>query len=119
MARGTDVVSAGNMLASPQVPDAVVKAFEAMPQADLGDRIVAAMEAGLEAGGEAGPVHSAGMLIVDKVSWAVADLRIDWQERPVEALAELWRLWQPQMADYVTRALDPRGAPSYGVPGDT
>jgi hypothetical protein len=27
-------------------------------------------------------------------------------------------MWQPLAADYVTRALDPGGAPSYGVPGD-
>ena len=32
------------------------------------------------AGGEAGPVHSAGMLLVDNVSWPVADLRIDWHD---------------------------------------
>jgi hypothetical protein len=33
-------------------------------------------------------------------------------------LRELWRLYEPQMKDYVTRALDPRSAPAYGVPGD-
>ena len=27
-------------------------------------------------------------------------------------------MWEPQLADYVTRALDPSSAPSYGVPGD-
>ncbi|KPE40521.1 fimbrial assembly protein FimA, partial [Pseudomonas aeruginosa] len=26
--------------------------------------------------------------------------------------------YKPQMQDYVTRALDPTRAPSYGVPGD-
>ena len=33
-------------------------------------------------------------------------------------LEGLWRLWLPQMDAYVTRALDPSTAPSYGVPGD-
>ena len=32
----------------------------------------------------------------------------------LEAVAE----YMPQMDDYVTRALDPDAAPSYGVPGD-
>ncbi|NVJ93061.1 MAG: DUF1028 domain-containing protein, partial [Methylocystaceae bacterium] len=27
-------------------------------------------------------------------------------------------IYKPQLNDYVTRALDPSGAPSYGVPGD-
>jgi uncharacterized Ntn-hydrolase superfamily protein len=84
----------------------------------LGDRLVAALRAGLEAGGEAGPVRSAGLLVADRVAWPVADLRVDWHDRPVDELAALWEVWKPQMDDYVTRALDPAGAPSYGVPGD-
>jgi hypothetical protein len=46
-------------------------------------------------------------------------LRCDWTEAcPIEALADLWTLYHPQMNAYVTRALDPTKAPSYGVPGD-
>ncbi|MFK8250832.1 DUF1028 domain-containing protein [Ancylobacter terrae] len=114
-----DVAAAGNLLASADVPASMVKAFQASPDAHLGDRILAAMQAALDAGGEEGPVHSIGMLIVDKVAWPVADLRIDWTEGdPIGELAALWRLWRPQMDAYVTRALDPSSAPSYGVPGD-
>ncbi|MBV9246445.1 MAG: DUF1028 domain-containing protein, partial [Methylobacteriaceae bacterium] len=69
--------------------------------------------------GEEGPVHSAGMVLVDKVEWPVADLRIDWSDAdPIAALAALWQLWRPQMNAYVARALDPAAAPAYGVPGD-
>ena len=35
-----------------------------------------------------------------------------------EAIATAWDVYKPQLRDYVTRALDPRSAPSYGVPGD-
>jgi len=52
------------------------------------------------------------------VAWPETDLRVDWHDRPIAELAGLWRLWEPQAADYVTRALDPAAAPSYGVPGD-
>ncbi|MEJ0015231.1 MAG: DUF1028 domain-containing protein [Acetobacteraceae bacterium] len=118
-AQGDGVVSAGNLLAHPGVPAAIVAAFEAMgEQADFGDRMVAAMQAGLAAGGEAGPIRSCGLVMVDEVAWPVADLRVDWHDAPLEELARLWAVWQPQLADYVTRALDPRSAPSYGVPGD-
>ena len=90
-----------------------------LPSEGETDRLIAAMRAGVAAGGEAGPVHSAGLRLVDKVSWPVADLRCDWTDDcPIEALASLWDIYKPQLAAYVQRALDPRAAPSYGVPGD-
>jgi uncharacterized Ntn-hydrolase superfamily protein len=114
------VAAAGNLLSSPDVTEKMVQAFLARPDDHIGDRVIAAMQAAVDAGGEEGPVHSAGMLLVDTVGWAVADLRIDWSEAdPISELAALWRLWQPQMTAYVTRALAPSSAPSYGVPGDT
>jgi len=85
----------------------------------LGDRLIAAMRAGLAAGGEAGPVHSAGLQLCDTVAWPVADLRCDWTEDcPIEAIATAWDVYKPQLAAYIQRALDPTEAPSYGVPGD-
>jgi uncharacterized Ntn-hydrolase superfamily protein len=117
--RGVNVVSAGNLLANTGVPTAVVAAFEASGEdEELGSRVIRAMQAGLSAGGEAGPLKSAGLIMVDDVSWPVADLRVDWHETPIAALADLWTLWQPQMRAYITRALNPSEAPSYGVPGD-
>lgn len=118
-ATGRNVVSAGNLLANTSVPAAIVASFEASPEAAaLGDRILSAMQAGLAGGGEAGPIKSVGLILVDRVAWPVADLRIDWHDTPIEALAALWAVWQPQMTDYVTRALNPAAAPSYNVPGD-
>ncbi|MEE4188995.1 MAG: DUF1028 domain-containing protein, partial [Roseobacter sp.] len=112
-AQGTDVAAGGNLLAHDGVPAALVSAFETS-RGHLGDRLIVAMRAGLEAGGEAGPVHSAGMLLVDKVAWPVADLRCDWtQGCPIEAVAAAWDVYKPQLDDYVRRALDPGAAPSY------
>ncbi|PVB59509.1 DUF1028 domain-containing protein [Labrenzia sp. 011] len=117
-ATGRDCAAAGNLLANTNVPAAMVAAFETA-QGGLGDRMIAAMQAGHQAGGEAGPIHSAGLYMVREVSWPIADLRIDWIEGdPVHALKNLWHLYKPQLEDYVTRALDPTAAPSYGVPGD-
>ena len=117
-AAGKDVIAAGNMLANEDVPQAIVDGFE-RTTGHLGDRLIAAMRAGLAAGGEAGPVHSAGMQICDKVQWPAADLRCDWTEDcPIEAIAAAWEVYEPQMDAYIQRALDPREAPSYGVPGD-
>ncbi|GAA6164618.1 DUF1028 domain-containing protein [Pelagimonas sp. KU-00592-HH] len=117
-AQGDNVASGGNLLANDGICQAIVDGFVGA-SGHIGDRLIAAMRAGLAAGGEAGPVHSAGMKIVDKVSWPVADLRCDWTEDcPIEAIATAWDVYKPQLEAYVQRALDPREAPSYGVPGD-
>ncbi|MFT9160009.1 MAG: DUF1028 domain-containing protein [Acetobacter sp.] len=116
---GENSLSAGNLLADPGVPQTIVSAFETSdPGLELAERILCALEAGLAAGGEAGPVHSAGMVVVATEAWPLVDLRVDWDEKPLERLRAAWTCWQPQMYDYVNRALRPEQAPSYGVPGD-
>lgn len=113
-----DVACAGNLLATAEIPSIMVEAFQ-LSGGHLADRLLRAMRAALDAGGEQGPVHSAGLLIVRDVPWPIIDLRVDWAgESPVEELAGLWARYQPQVEDYVTRALDPAQAPGYGVPGD-
>ena len=117
-ATGPGVACGGNMLANEGVPGAMVAHF-ARSEGHLGDRLIGAMRAAEDAGGEAGPVHSIGLRLVREVAWPVADLRVDWTEGdPIAELAALWALYKPQLDDYVTRALAPGEAPSYGVPGD-
>lgn len=115
---GADAACAGNMLASREVPAAMLSAFE-RAQGDLAERLMQAMLAGQAAGGEEGPVHSAGLLVYGDMDWPVVDLRMDWvDENPVDALYAAWKIYEPQVQDYITRARDPRAAPSFGVPGD-
>ena len=116
-ARGKDCASGGNLLANNTIPATMVAAFETAT-GHLGDRLIAALQAGLAAGGEAGPVRSAGLKLADRLSWPLVDLRIDWADDPIGMLAEAWQIYRPQMAAYVQRAEDPTQAPSYGVPGD-
>ncbi|RUY58258.1 DUF1028 domain-containing protein, partial [Mesorhizobium sp. M7A.F.Ca.CA.001.05.1.1] len=93
-ARADNVACGGNMLAHDGVPQAMVEAFLAS-EGHLGDRLIATMRAALTAGGEAGPVHSAGMKLVREVAWPVADLRCDWTDDcPIEQLAALWQLYK-------------------------
>jgi len=117
-AEGPDCVAAGNLLADSNVPAEMVSAFAARSDLDLGGRLLAALAEGLRAGGEAGQVHSSGLIIVSDVPWPVTDLRVDWSDDPVGELTALWRLWRPQADAYRLRALNPSAAPSYGVPGD-
>lgn len=115
---GEDCVAAGNMLANAEVIEAMVAAFEAAP-GHLADRLLAAMHAGVAGGGEAGPVHSAALVIVDDLLWPVVNLRVDWADTgPISALDQLWQAYRGQLQDYIDRALNPQIAPGYAVPGD-
>jgi uncharacterized Ntn-hydrolase superfamily protein len=111
---GTDCLAAGNLLAHEDVLEGLIDEFERASGEHLGSRLVRA----LSAGRERSPVRSAGLLVAGWVPWPVADLRVDWHDDPVDELWELWQLWQPQLDDYVTRALDPERAPAFGVAGD-
>ncbi len=121
-----NAASAGNMLDNASIPQAMVDAFHDSRNADahIAVRLLNALDAALAAGGEAGPVHSAGIKIVDKVAWSVADLRVDWRDNeggndcPIQNLRQVWSVYEPQLDAYVKRALNPAESPSYGVPGD-
>ena len=114
---GKQCAAAANLLSNEKVPQAMVNAFE-QNSGHLARRLITALEAGIKAGGEEGPVRSAGVQVVDAVSWPVVDLRVDWDDKPVSKLQLLWKEYKPQLENYVTRALNPKAAPSYGVPGD-
>ena len=117
-ATGVDAAAAGNLLARPEVPDAMLEAF-AEVSLEFPARLLQALRAGVAAGGEAGPIRSAGLLVVRDVSWPIIDLRVDWaDEDPVAELTSLWERYRPQVEDYVRRALDPAAAPGFGVPGE-
>jgi uncharacterized Ntn-hydrolase superfamily protein len=115
---GDGVIAAGNLLANDQVPRAMVRSYQASAGKPFAERLVAALQAGLDQGGEAGPVHSAGLCVVRDVSWPIVDLRVDWSDRPIAALEEVWAVYEPQVEDYVGRARNPTVAPGFGVPGD-
>ncbi|MER5388629.1 DUF1028 domain-containing protein [Saccharopolyspora sp. NPDC002686] len=114
---GPNSVAAGNLLSGSGIPTAMVDAFESAT-GELEERLLAALQAAVAAGGEAGPVHSAGLAVVADVEWPVTDLRVDWSEAPIDDLAGALEIWLPQRDDYVRRGLNPATAPSYGVPGD-
>jgi uncharacterized Ntn-hydrolase superfamily protein len=63
-------------------------------------------------------VHSAGIKVVDKLSWPIVDLRVDWSDAPISDLRDAWQVYKPQAAAYVQRAVNPGAAPNFGVPGD-
>ncbi len=119
ISEATDCVAAGNLLSTTNVPIAMTSGFNANRDAHLAERLLQGLEAGIAAGGEEGPTHSAGLIVADKMPFYLVDLRVDWDDGdPVQQLRSHWNAYEPQMNDYLNRAINPSAAPSYGVPGD-
>ncbi|MFQ6086875.1 MAG: DUF1028 domain-containing protein [Candidatus Bathyarchaeia archaeon] len=90
---GEDYVVAGNALAGAQVIEAMAQAFE-NSKGDLAERLLKALEAGQEAGGDRRGRASAALLVVNKKPLPTrpfTDLRVDAHPNPV---AELRRIWE-------------------------
>jgi uncharacterized Ntn-hydrolase superfamily protein len=109
--------AAGNMLATPDVPRRLVEGWQ-QATGEVESRLLAALRAAFEEGGEAGPVHSAALTVVSGHGWRTTDLRVDWSDDPLADLGALVALWLPQRDDYILRGEDPAHSPGYGVPGD-
>jgi uncharacterized Ntn-hydrolase superfamily protein len=117
-AKGNQAAAAGNLLKDEGVIAELLAGYLDSASDAFEGRLLDGLRAALAAGGEEGPVHSAGLVVVEDVPWPVTDLRVDYADDPVADLAALWRLWKPQKNDYRMRGLDPTRARSYGVPGD-
>jgi uncharacterized Ntn-hydrolase superfamily protein len=91
---GTHYTAQGNILASPEVVDRMVQAFERTP-GPLALRLLAALEAGQAAGGDKRGMQSAAMLIVKKNGgvWlhndVVMRLQVDDNPAPIQELRRL------------------------------
>tara|TARA_B110000014_G_C20082374_1_gene565753 strand:- start:483 stop:1160 length:678 start_codon:yes stop_codon:yes gene_type:complete len=119
ISKGENCIAAGNLLSSTNIVKAMTDNFSKNKNLHIAERLLVALQSGLDAGGEEGPIHSAGLKVAHEHSWLLVDLRIDWAENlPIKKLMNLWHLYQPQMMDYNSRAIKPNQAPSYGVPGD-
>ena len=119
VSEASNCIAAGNLLTSSDVPIAMTSDFLANQDAHLAERLLSGLEAGLAAGGEEGPVHSAAIMVVDRQPFPLVDLRVDWDDTmPIARLRSLWQAYEGQMTDYLDRAINPAKAPSYGVAGD-
>jgi uncharacterized Ntn-hydrolase superfamily protein len=91
---GTHCTAQGNILAGEEVVANMVEAFEST-EGHLSHRLMAALEAGQEAGGDTRGMQSAAMLIVKKDGgvWlnhdVVLRLQVDDHESPIEELRRL------------------------------
>lgn len=105
-AQGDACISVGNFLANDGVPAAMVGAYETTT-GSFAERLLAAVDAGVAAGGETQPAMAAALLIVDRHAWPLVDLRVDFEPEPQVALRRLWRAYEPLVERFVTQVLRP------------
>lgn len=115
---GAEAACAGNDLARADIPEIMVQAFQDSA-GPLGDRLLIAMASARAGGGGGEPLHSAGLLLVDQVSWPVADLRIDWDEAadPIAGLQRLWDVYAPRLQEDLLGAINPAALHTRGGAG--
>ena len=78
-------VAMGNGLSGERVVQAMAEAFEGSHQDDLEERLLRAVQAGQDAGGEAEdftPYHSSAIIVYGEDSFSRVDLRVDDLLRP-------------------------------------
>lgn len=115
---GEDFAAFGNVLADQRVLDAMCEAFtRRTDDALLEDRLLAAIEAARDAGGQAGrsghlPERSAAIVVVDREDYPELDLRVDFHPAAVDELRRLHEAYRPYHAYYRLRAT----APGTGLP---
>ena len=80
---------AGNMLAGPAVVAATRDAWLALPHLPMAERLIAAMEAGEAAGGDARGKQAAALMIASRDPYTDLDLRVDDHADPLSELRRL------------------------------
>ena len=104
---GPNYVAMGNLLRGPEVVAAIAEAFLASEGQELEERLVLAVEAGRDAGGQEEGQTSASLLTFGKETFSRCDLRSDISEEPVADLRRMYDWYKPLIPYYISRTLDP------------
>ena len=86
------VAAAGNMLADDGVLVAMLSAYDALGDAGLSQKLLAALRAGAAQGGDKRVVGSAALKVCGAEAYPELDLRIDWSGTPIADLEQLFEM---------------------------
>lgn len=97
---GQHVSVAGNMLAGPEVVEVTLSTYLGHSKLPLAERLLRAMHAGDQAGGDKRGRQGAALRIVDTEDYPHLDLRVDDHSDPI---GELWRLYEVAHERFLVR----------------
>jgi uncharacterized Ntn-hydrolase superfamily protein len=106
---GKGYVAAGNVLVGAKVVEAMAQAFEASASEVLAERLMRAVEAGRDAGGQPEGQTSSMLRVYGKAPMPVVDLRIDAAVEPVGELRRLYDWYRPLDDYYRAEQRQPSG----------
>lgn len=104
---GEGYAASGNVLVGEQVVKAMAKSFETSGGELLAERLMRAVEAGRDAGGQSEGQNSAALVVYGEHSFPIVDLRVDLHDAPEAELRRLWDWYAPMVPYYVERAFSP------------
>ena len=98
---GAGYVCLGNILAGEEVVQAMAQAFETTLMEELPERLVQALEAGQEAGGDRRGRQSAGITVVAEEAYPLCDLRVDDHLDPVPELRRVYEVYKREEVPFL------------------
>ncbi len=104
---GDGYVAMGNRILGADVVGAMAEAIEGSDTDALEERLMLAIEAGRDAGGQEGGQRSAGLLVVEDKPFPITNLRADEHIEPVAELRRILELYKPLIPYYRERAANP------------
>jgi uncharacterized Ntn-hydrolase superfamily protein len=112
---GDGYVAMGNVLAGQHVVEAIAKGYEAAASESFERRLLVAIEAGRDAGGQVGndghvPERSAAVLVHGAHDHAELDLRVDLHDHAVDELRRAFEEYELYRGYYRDRGKNPREA---------
>jgi len=90
--KGQGCAVAGNMLTDETVIQSMADAFEQSAEEELAERLLLALEAGQQAGGDKRGRQAAHLQVVHTEAWKYVDLRVDEHPSPIEELRRIFEV---------------------------
>lgn len=98
---GDQFVAAGNMLVGEETIQDMARVFEETKELKLSERLLRALEAGQEAGGDKRGRQSAALKVVSTESYPLVDLRVDEHEDPVKELRRVYEVAKYELFPFI------------------
>ncbi len=99
---GAGYVCLGNILVDGRIVESMAKAFETSLIEELPERLMRALAAGQEAGGDRRGKQSAGILVVGQEEYPWCDLRVDDHDDPVAELRRIFELYKREGVPFLS-----------------
>lgn len=98
---GDQFVVAGNMLVGKKVIEEMAASFESTEGEYLPERLLKALQAGQDAGGDKRGKQSAALYVSHEHDYSLVDIRADEHEDPVKELRRIYDVWKAELLPYI------------------